>query len=327
MRRTTAVRSAVAAALALTIGLGGLAACSGNSSAKSTASPSATSAPTAAATGAATASPADFAAVDKITVTGDASSKPTITLPSKPFSVSGPVVKVLSAGTGAALADGMIIQFHSVAVQGSDGTEGQSSYGAAPETVAISSTGLNEDLYKALSTSKVGARVLMAVPQTSSGTTTTIVGVIDVTGTVAPRAAGTPVTPPAGLPTVTLDDKGAPTLKPVTTAAPTSLVVQPLIQGSGETVASGQSITVQYSGWLWDGTQFDSSWDAGTTFPVSDIGSASVIDGWNEGLVGLNVGSQVLLVVPPDKGYGDTANGSIPASSTLVFVVDVLAAA
>ena len=98
-------------------------------------------------------------------------------------------------------------------------------------------------------------------------------------------------------------------------------------KGSGPAVTAGQTVVVKYTGWLWDGTQFDSSWDAGTTFPVSDIGSASVIDGWNEGLVGLNVGSQVLLVVPPDKGYGDTANGSIPASSTLVFVVDVLAAA
>jgi len=324
VRRTTAVRSAVAAALALTIGLGGLAACSGNSSAKSTASPSATSAPTAAATGAATASPADFAAVDKITVTGDASSKPTITLPSKPFSVSGPVVKLLSPGTGAALSDGTIIQFHSVAVQGSDGTEGQSSYGAAPETVAISSTGLNADLYKALSASKVGARVLMAVPSTSSGST--IVGVIDVIGTVPSRAAGTAVTPPAGLPTVKLDDKGAPTLTPVKTAAPTSLVVQPLIQGSGATVASGQSITVQYSGWLWDGTPFDSSWTKGTPLSGLTIGQNQVIKGWDQGLVGQKVGSQVLLVIPPDLGYGDKAQGSIPANSTLVFVVDILAA-
>lgn len=323
MRRTTAVRSAVAAALALTIGLGGLAACSGNSSAKSTASPSA-SASSSAAAGAATASPADFAAVDKITVTGDAGSKPTITLPSTPFTVTGPVVKLLSPGTGAALADGTIIQFHSVAVQGTDGKEGQSSYGSAPETVAISSSGLNEDLYKALSTSKVGARVLMAVPSTSSGST--IVGIIDVIGTVPSRAAGTPVTPPAGLPTVKLDDKGAPTITPVKTAAPTSLVVQPLIQGSGATVASGQSITVQYSGWLWDGTAFDSSWTKGTPLSGVTIGQNQVIKGWDQGLVGQKVGSQVLLVIPPDLGYGDKAQGSIPANSTLVFVVDILAA-
>ena len=72
---------------------------------------------------------------------------------------------------------------------------------------------------------------------------------------------------------------------------------------------------------------YDPSWDAGATFPVQNIGQAQVIDGWNQGLVGLNVGSQVLLVVPPDLGYKDQAQGSIPANSTLVFVVDVLAAA
>ena len=263
---------------------------------------------------------------DKITVTGDAGAKPTITLPSKPFSVSGPVVKVLSPGTGAAIPDGTIIQFHSVAVQGSDGAEGSSSYGTAGETATVSSTSLNPDLYKALSTAKIGARVLMAVPTTSSGTATTVVGVIDVIGTVPSRAAGTPVTPAAGLPTVTLDDKGAPTLTAVKTAAPTSLVVQPLIQGSGATVASGQSITVQYSGWLWDGTPFDSSWSKGTPLSGLTIGQNQVIKGWDQGLVGQKVGSQVLLVIPPDLGYGDKAQGSIPANSTLVFVVDILAA-
>ena len=138
--------------------------------------------------------------------------------------------------------------------------------------------------------------------------------------------AGTPVTPPAGLPTVKLDDKGAPTITPVKTAAPTSLVVQPLIQGSGATVASGQSITVQYSGWLWDGTAFDSSWTKGTPLSGLTIGQNQVIKGWDQGLVGQKVGSQVLLIIPPSLGYGATAQGTIPANSTLVFVVDILAA-
>ena len=67
--------------------------------------------------------------------------------------------------------------------------------------------------------------------------------------------------------------------------------------------------------------------DRGATFPVQNIGQAQVIDGWNQGLVGQTVGSQVLLVVPPSLGYGANAQGSIPANSTLVFVVDILAAA
>ena len=322
MRRTTAVRSTVAAALVLMIGLGGLAACTGGgSTAKSTSSPSATAAAAPTATAAATASPADFAAVDKITVAGAVGSKPTITLPSKPFSVGGPVVKLLAPGTGAALSDGTFIQFHSVAVQGSDGTETASDYGAAANSTAVSSSALLPDLYKALSTAHVGARVLLAVPSTSG----TIVGIIDVSGIIPSRATGTAVTPPAGLPTVTLDATGIPTLKPVTGTAPTTLVTQPLIQGTGATVASGQSITVQYSGWLWNGTAFDSSWSRGTPFTVT-IGQGAVVKGWDQGLVGQKVGSQVLLIIPPDLGYGATAQGSIPANSTLVFVVDILAA-
>ena len=323
MRRTTAVRSAVAGALVLTIGLSGLAACSGGgSTSAATTSPPASATSSAAPTAAATASAADVAAVGKITVTGAAGAKPTITLPSKPFSVGGPVVRTISDGAGPALSDGQIIQFNSLAVQGSDGTEGSSSYGAAPETVALSSTGLNSDLYKALVSSHVGARVLLAVPSTNG----TVVGVLDILGTIPSRATGTPVTPPAGLPTVTLGADGAPTLKPASGAAPTSLVVQPLIQGTGAPVATGQSITVQYSGWLWDGTAFDSSWTKGTPLSGLTIGQNQVIKGWDQGLVGQKVGSQVLLIIPPDLGYGATAQGSIPANSTLVFVVDILAA-
>ena len=88
---------------------------------------------------------------------------------------------------------------------------------------------------------------------------------------------------------------------------------------------AGQTVVVKYTGWLWDGTQFDSSWDADRVYPVANVGQAQVIAGWNQGLVGLTVGSQALLVIPPDLGYGSTASGPIPADSTLVFVVDVLA--
>ena len=73
------------------------------------------------------------------------------------------------------------------------------------------------------------------------------------------------------------------------------------------------------------GKQFDSSWDRGTPIDFA-IGTGKVIKGWDEGIVGLTVGSQVLLVVPPDKGYGSNGNTSAGISGTdaLVFVVDVL---
>lgn len=85
-------------------------------------------------------------------------------------------------------------------------------------------------------------------------------------------------------------------------------------------------MTVQYKGWLLGGDAskpFDSSWSRGgpATFSLSQV-----VKGWTNGLAGQTVGSQVLLVVPPSEGYGDTAQNGIPANSTLVFVVDILSA-
>lgn len=102
-----------------------------------------------------------------------------------------------------------------------------------------------------------------------------------------------------------------------------SLVSQDLIKGKGAVVKDTQSVVAHYTGWLLDGTQFDSSWDRGQS---SAFSLDSVIKGWKQGLAGHTVGSQVLLVVPPSLGYGNKDQEKIPANSTLVFVVDILAA-
>ena len=144
---------------------------------------------------------------------------------------------------------------------------------------------------------------------------------------VLKRAEGTAVPPVAGLPTVKVAKNGKPTVTvPKKTTAPTTLVVQPLIKGTGPVVTSGQTVTVQYTGVIWDtGKKFDSSWDRGAPFDTP-IGVGQVIPGWDEGLVGQTVGSQVLLVVPPAKGYGSSGQpaGGIKGTDTLVFVVDIL---
>lgn len=80
-------------------------------------------------------------------------------------------------------------------------------------------------------------------------------------------------------------------------------------------------VRLAYTGVLWDDkTEFDSSW--GKT-PVS-FSLDQVVEGFGEGLRGQTVGSQVLIVIPPELGYGDQANAAVPAGSTLVFVVDIL---
>lgn len=137
------------------------------------------------------------------------------------------------------------------------------------------------------------------------------------------HATGTEVTDlPDGLPTVTRAASGEPSIDLSTYNDSSDFVSQTLIEGDGETVEEGDTIEVQYSGWLTDGTQFDSSWSRGqsTSFSMD----SGVIKGFEQGLVGHTVGSQVLLIVPPDMGYGDDDYSTIPGGSTLIFVVDIL---
>ena len=103
-------------------------------------------------------------------------------------------------------------------------------------------------------------------------------------------------------------------------------MVQPLIKGDGPVVESGQTVRVHYTGIVYaTGKQFDSSWDRGDPADFV-IGQGKVIPGWDKGLVGQTVGSQVLLVIPPADGYGTSGNSQagISGTDTLVFVVDIL---
>lgn len=86
------------------------------------------------------------------------------------------------------------------------------------------------------------------------------------------------------------------------------------------TVANGQRVTVRYTGWLANGTQFESS-----TYTFT-LGAGSVIAGWDQGIVGMKVGEKRRLLIPAALAYGPYANGTIPANSVLVFDVEVLSA-
>lgn len=104
---------------------------------------------------------------------------------------------------------------------------------------------------------------------------------------------------------------------------PTELTVDTLVEGDGDVVEAGDLLLADYAGALWDtGEEFDSSWSRGQPAAFG-IGVGQVIPGWDEALVGQTIGSRVLLVIPPELAYGDQENETIPADSTLVFVVDV----
>lgn len=139
-----------------------------------------------------------------------------------------------------------------------------------------------------------------------------------------PRANGDSRRAQAGFPTVILTTAGQPGIQPLDADAPEEFMRNVLIEGRGEEVAIGDTVTVHYSGWTWDGTQFDSSWERGAPAEFQ-VAQGALIDGFVEALDGIKVGSQVVAVIPPDKGYGENGTGSIPPNATLIFVVDVLA--
>lgn len=103
------------------------------------------------------------------------------------------------------------------------------------------------------------------------------------------------------------------------------LVIEELTVGSGDEACAGQHVTVHYTGWLTDGTQFDSSRDRGDPFDFP-LGRRHVIAGWDEGVQGMKVGGSRRLTIPSNLGYGPRgAGGVIPPNATLVFEVELLA--
>jgi peptidylprolyl isomerase len=262
----------------------------------------------------------------------------------KPLAVTQPTIKVVSEGKGDAVKANQVAKISILALNGADGSQIEDTFPNEPESLE-----LNDELktssaviYNAFVGAKVGSSLALAVPGQQSAASASpspsdgaspspspeagptqllIIKVLSASDPtpVLDKPQGETVTPPAGLPTVTEKD-GVPEINVAGAAAPTSLVSQDLIKGSGATVKESDTLTVNYVGVnLADGTKFDSSFDRGqpATFPLT-----GVIKGWTQGLAGKTVGSRVLLVIPKDLAYGDAGQGQ--AKGDLVFVVDIL---
>ena len=116
---------------------------------------------------------------------------------------------------------------------------------------------------------------------------------------------------------------------PAETPAPmfedvTELVTDDVKKGDGAEATDGKTVVVHYTGWLTDGTKFDSSLDRGQPFEFA-LGAGGVIPGWEQGVAGMKVGGTRRLTIPPALGYGEQgAGGVIPPNATLLFEIELL---
>lgn len=102
-----------------------------------------------------------------------------------------------------------------------------------------------------------------------------------------------------------------------------SMIIEDIKIGKGKEVEVGNTVLVHYAGTLQDGTPFDDSRQRGAPFSFN-VGAGQVIAGWEEGLLGMKEGGERILVIPPDKAYGDAGVGPIPGGATLVFKIELL---
>jgi peptidylprolyl isomerase len=278
-------------------------------------------------------------------VSGAFNSQPTVTVPNaKPPATTQ--VTVVSRGNGTPLKKGDLAVVNGYGRTWKSATAFENTFDSQtpPDTVPVGTGQLTmAGLDTALVGVSAGSRVLIVIPPsegfgkvtslpTGVKKTDTAVLVFDVLGAYGSNAgpSGTLVSSGGGeLPTVTSTDLNS---KPVVSipksAPPSKLSVTPLIQGSGPAVAKGQELVVQYVGEIWaSGKEFDSSWRRGEPAAFT-VGVGQLIAAWDTALVGVKVGSRVMIVAPPASAYGSAGQPSagISGTDTLVFVVDVLGA-
>ena len=102
------------------------------------------------------------------------------------------------------------------------------------------------------------------------------------------------------------------------------LTIEDIIVGEGTEAVKHSIVTVNYTGWLEDGSKFDSSLNPGREPFRFTVGAGQVIQGWDQGIPGMKIGGKRKLTIPPSMGYGNRDNGAIPANSVLIFEVDLL---
>lgn len=324
-------------ALAAVSGIVLLAGCAA-SSPKTSSSPSASSASSAsaAASAAPLACPPSGSASDAVKVTASGSGEPKVSFPT-PTTVTSTERTTVTAGSGAEAKQGDSVTLAYAMYDAKTGKKIDSRgwTSGSRQVFPVDGTQVLPGFAQAIVCAKEGDTVATVIPaakafgtagseQIGVGGGDSIVFVATIYGHSPTRATGASKALPSGFPKVTLGSDGAPTVKIPATDPPKTLQIADSKVGTGATVKSGDSVTVQYQGVLWrTGTVFDQSWGKSpTTFATTQV-----VTGFGKALVGQKVGSQVVAIVPPSEGYGSkgSQDGTIKGTDTMVFVIDILA--
>lgn len=278
----------------------------------------------------------DGGGLDDVKVSSAKTPKVTV---EKGFKVSKTTTKVLKKGGGEEVATGDSIKISLAGVNGTTGKQFDSTYTSGKPVSLTLAEGMLTGFTKGLVGQKIGSRLLVAIPPKdgfgNEGQPAynikkgdTMVFLFDLVAKIPDEVTGTSKKLPADLPQLKLDADKHPvgfTKTKTMDKKKSKESAHVVIQGKGDEVKSGQTLTVQYVGQLYPtGAVFDESWSKKpATFQV---GGEGLIKCWNDLLIGQKVGSRVVVVCPPDKAYADAppAGSKIPKGATLIFAVDLL---
>jgi hypothetical protein len=270
---------------------------------------------------------------ENVTATGDADA-PVYDFPTPVFA-KHVERSVLEPGSGPAAEKGSVILATFTQVNGAGA--GQTQPKPFSAVLTDDSPSLPKEIVDSLICSKAGERIAVVLPaQQQDGSkakdASANVYVFDVTSVFSGRASGSNKPAEAGFPSVVTAPDGRPGLTFASGPTPTDLRSTTLIKGTGDKVADGDLLVVQKTGVIWGAdSTFESTWADGSATAIklsADVapGQGGAVPGLRSSLIGQTVGSQVLVVVPPADGFGDAGSTqpSVPAGSTLVYVVDIL---
>jgi peptidylprolyl isomerase len=223
----------------------------------------------------------------------------------------------ISAGSGASAKAGDVVSVHYTGTL-ADGTKFDSSYDRGqPITFQLGRGMVIPGWDEGIALMREGGKAKLVIPPALAYGSAGAGGVIPPNATLTFEVELVSIQPGAPAAPTEVEESAY-------TTTPSGLKYHDIVVGDGAQPQSGQTVVVHYTGWLEDGTQFDSSLSRGETFEFT-LGAGQVIPGWDEGLSTMKVGGKRQLVIPADLGYGSGgAGGVIPPNATLIFEVELV---